>query len=325
MIGALAVAPVGEAASGSVATAAKRHKKHKTKKRICRSRHPKRHAKCIRVPRGVGTPRANQNSAAGPGFSGEAADGLGATNAGTQGAVDWAYRLLGSQAYDNWCGKFVAHAFNMPALGYNTAWQAAVAFGLHGGSPPPGTLVFFRRDGSNGYFGHVGIALPGNKMISAQSNGVRIADLGNSYWRALYAGWSPPPASWPGRPPTGSAPPLFPAQPAPQPTPAPQPNPAPQGNTPAPAVYPHHVVGTCSEGACGLKKRAGPGYTNYAQVGVVYDGQQIDIVCQTMGQAVQGLHATSAVWDKLSDGSYVSDYYTDTPNVGVFSPPIPQC
>jgi surface antigen len=105
--------------------------------------------------------------------------------------------------------------------------------------------------------------------------------------------------------------------------PPPPPPPPPPG--PAPTIYPHHVVGTCAEGACGLKKRAGPGYTNYAAVGVVYDGNRIDIVCQVMGETVHGKNAASAVWDRLSDASYVTDYYTDTPNVGTWSPPIPRC
>lgn len=44
-----------------------------------------------------------------------------------------------------------------------------------------------------------------------------------------------------------------------------------------------------------------------------------------MGEAVTGRHATSAVWDRLGDGTYVSDYYTDTPAVGTWSAPIPRC
>ena len=105
-------------------------------------------------------------------------------------------------------------------------------------------------------------------------------------------------------------------------TPSPTPPPPPP---PPPAFYVHHVVGTCGEGACGLKKRAGPGYSSYGQVGVVYDGQEIDIVCQTTGQAVTGRNATTTVWDQLTDGSYVTDYYTDTSVTGGFSPPIPHC
>jgi surface antigen len=100
--------------------------------------------------------------------------------------------------------------------------------------------------------------------------------------------------------------------------------PTPPGD-PAPRVFVHHVVGTCAEGACGLRRRSGPGYSAYAVLGTVYDGQEIAIVCQAMGEAVAGRNATSAVWDRLSDGSYVSDYYTDTPAVGTWSAPIPHC
>lgn len=127
---------------------------------------------------------------------------------------------------------------------------------------------------------------------------------------------------------SGSNPPTLPppvVQPPPVISPQPPPSVVPPAPAPGPVSYVHHVVGTCSEGACGLKERSGPGYSNYTQVGVVYDGNEIDIVCQTAGQPVYGLHATSAIWDRLTNGSYVSDYYTDTPNIGTFSPPIPQC
>lgn len=324
---ALFTVAIAMAMSASAAAGARHHGRTK-QSHICRPHHHVRG--CIKVPRGVAAPHRDQDAGAGPGFTGQSVDGLGATSAGEQGAVDWAYQHLGDQSYDGWCGKFAAYAFNVPALGYETAWDAGVAFGLHGGTAPPGSLVFFKRDSSNGYAGHIGIALPGNQMISAQSNGVHVANLALAYWKALYAGWSPPPASWPGRPPTGGAPPLFPASPPASPAP-PKPSPSaptsppqsPPGN--GPSVYPHHVVGTCAEGACGLIERAGPGYSSYAEVGVLQEGQEIDIVCQTIGQPVAGHNATSAVWDKLTNGSYVSDYYTDTPNVGTWSPPIPQC
>ncbi len=111
----------------------------------------------------------------------------------------------------------------------------------------------------------------------------------------------------------------------PPPPPSPSGGPPPPPPPPPPPFYVHHVVGTCAEGRCGLAERSGPGYTSYAQVGGVVDGQEIDIVCQTTGEPVTGRHATSAIWDKLTNGSYVTDYYTDTPGVGAFSPPIPRC
>jgi hypothetical protein len=102
------------------------------------------------------------------------------------------------------------------------------------------------------------------------------------------------------------------------------------GNPPAPsppAYYVYYVQGTCYDGACGLHERTGPGYSTYASVGTLYDGDAVDVVCQAMGELVgpgrDGL--SSAVWDKLTSGAWVSDYYISTPDVGTFSTPIPQC
>jgi hypothetical protein len=44
-----------------------------------------------------------------------------------------------------------------------------------------------------------------------------------------------------------------------------------------------------------------------------------------MGQTVSNGYAASAVWDRLTSGDWVSDFYIDTPNIGTFSPPIPPC
>lgn len=118
-------------------------------------------------------------------------------------------------------------------------------------------------------------------------------------------------------------------------TPVPGPQPVPQQPPPSPPTQPgpplsyfiHHVQGTCYDGACGLRERTGPGYSNYAIVGTIYDGDEVDIVCQAVGQIVgpgrNGL--SSDIWDKLTNGDWVADYYVDTPGVGTFSSPIPQC
>jgi surface antigen len=94
-----------------------------------------------------------------------------------------------------------------------------------------------------------------------------------------------------------------------------------------PAYYIHEVYGTCADGACGLHERSGPGYSNYAITGTLYDGNEVDIVCQTGGQLVTPNHGSASnVWDKLTNGSYVTDVYVDTSGTGGnFSPPIPQC
>jgi hypothetical protein len=53
----------------------------------------------------------------------------------------------------------------------------------------------------------------------------------------------------------------------------------------------------------------------------------VDIVCQTTGELLTPNHRTaSTVWDRLTNGFYVTDVYVDTPGVGgAFSPPIPTC
>jgi hypothetical protein len=128
---------------------------------------------------------------------------------------------------------------------------------------------------------------------------------------------STPPQGPPTSPPSESAP-------SPQPTPA-TPTPRPP---PATTTYTYHIYGTCADGACGLKIRSGPGYSSYPQIGSLVDGDTVQIVCQAVGETVGPSPATgnsSAIWDKLVNGGWVSDLYVDTPNVGVFSPPIPQC
>jgi hypothetical protein len=115
----------------------------------------------------------------------------------------------------------------------------------------------------------------------------------------------------------GSAPAsLPPAPPTPSPTPA----------GPPPGTYPHHVYHTCANGACGLRTHTAPSLSA-SIVSIKNDGDEVDIVCQTTGDNVYGKDNTSSpVWDKLSDGSYASDYYIDTSGtVGAFSPPIPRC
>jgi hypothetical protein len=57
------------------------------------------------------------------------------------------------------------------------------------------------------------------------------------------------------------------------------------------------------------------------------DGNSVDIVCQTRGEAVSGKDGSSStVWDKLAQGDYAADFYINTPGMtGQFSPPISQC
>jgi uncharacterized protein YraI len=47
----------------------------------------------------------------------------------------------------------------------------------------------------------------------------------------------------------------------------------------------------------------------------------VGVVCQTAGTKI----GTTSVWDKLTDGNYVSDYYVSTPSNTTYSAPLPRC
>lgn len=99
--------------------------------------------------------------------------------------------FLGSQAWNGLCEKFIGDMLGTRR--YPTAWADALANRTNTGfNPPPGQLVFFRPDASNQGAGHVGISLGGNRFLSATASGVKVDDLGNSYWSSLYAGFGPP-------------------------------------------------------------------------------------------------------------------------------------
>jgi surface antigen/uncharacterized protein YraI len=69
-----------------------------------------------------------------------------------------------------------------------------------------------------------------------------------------------------------------------------------------------------------LNVRSGPS-TADPVVGSLPYHSSIMITCQTMGSTV----GNSAVWDELSAGQYVSDYWVNTPNDGSYSPGIAEC
>lgn len=90
--------------------------------------------------------------------------------------------------------------------------------------------------------------------------------------------------------------------------------------------FPYYVNGTCQEGECGLPVWSGAGFLGFLPLGKKQDGEEVDIVCQAYGQTlISQFGGTSRVWDKLTDGGWVSDYFVDTPERGAFSPPIPTC
>ncbi|UWZ40582.1 peptidase M23 [Dactylosporangium roseum] len=66
-----------------------------------------------------------------------------------------------------------------------------------------------------------------------------------------------------------------------------------------------------------INKRSGPG-TEYAIVGSASDGATVTISCWRNGTSLTGRWGTTAVWDKLTDGTWVSDafVYTGTDTIG---------
>jgi surface antigen len=132
---------------------------------------------------------------------------------------------------------------------------------------------------------------------------------------------APPSGSPPSSPPANNPPPSNPPPSNPPPSNPPPSNPPPP---PPPQFYVYHVANTCSQGSCtGVNERAAP-HTSSAIVGHLAYRAEVDIVCQTTGDTVNGtIGGSSAIWDRLTDGHYVSDLYVDTPMVGQFSSPIP--
>ncbi|TDC46557.1 DUF1906 domain-containing protein [Jiangella ureilytica] len=69
-----------------------------------------------------------------------------------------------------------------------------------------------------------------------------------------------------------------------------------------------------------LNARTGPS-TAYPVARSIAAGATVAVVCQGHGQAV----GTSAVWNRLTDGSWVTDYYVSTPSNTTFSSALPRC
>src|SRR5438552_6913800 len=57
-----------------------------------------------------------------------------------------------------------------------------------------------------------------------------------------------------------------------------------------------------------LNVRPGPG-TSYQSVGTVRPGAGLAVACQVAGQRINGATGTTAQWDLLADGGYVSHAY----------------
>ncbi len=70
----------------------------------------------------------------------------------------------------------------------------------------------------------------------------------------------------------------------------------------------------------GLNSRSGPS-TSYPIVGGYSSGSRVSVICQTRGQKIDG----TRVWNRLANGSWVTDRYVATPNSTGFSKAIPRC
>jgi Cutinase len=88
----------------------------------------------------------------------------------------------------------------------------------------------------------------------------------------------------------------------------------------------YSISGTCLEQLCAVATYSGPGSTSFKTLGAVHERQTVSITCQVKGETVTGANGiASAIWDRLSGGGFVSDYYVNTPLVDKFSPGLNRC
>lgn len=69
-----------------------------------------------------------------------------------------------------------------------------------------------------------------------------------------------------------------------------------------------------------VKSRTGPG-TSYPVTGTHSPGTTVPVICQAHGT----LFGTTHVWDRLTDGTFVTDYRVSTPSKTGYSPGLPRC
>lgn len=67
-------------------------------------------------------------------------------------------------------------------------------------------------------------------------------------------------------------------------------------------------IGQVSTGGTALRARSGPS-PDFAQVGAITEGKYLSIVCQVIGQHVDGSVRSTRIWDRLPNNSYVSDAF----------------
>jgi uncharacterized protein YraI len=80
-------------------------------------------------------------------------------------------------------------------------------------------------------------------------------------------------------------------------------------------TYPYQVTA-----AGGVTKRRGPS-RSYRRAGQLPAGALARVTCQRAGARV----GSTAVWDRLAGGQWVTDYYLSSPSKRSYSPPVPRC
>jgi uncharacterized protein YraI len=78
----------------------------------------------------------------------------------------------------------------------------------------------------------------------------------------------------------------------------------------------YRVTGTTSV----LNVRSGPSASS-SIVGQLQPGSAVSVICQARGQLI----GTTAVWDRISSGGYVSDRYVSTSSTTGFTAALPRC
>jgi surface antigen len=176
----------------------------------------------------------------------------------------------------------------------------------------PGQGPIGGQAGASGHVAYV-IAVHSSKMLISEAN-FRHTPPGHRRWlkwaglKFIYGRTSLPPSS------------MAPPHPSPLPVPS-------ASASVGFSVFHYFVYQTCANGQCGVAVRTGPSL-EYPQVGQpLPDGAEVGIVCQLAGQAVSGANrSASYVWDQLTSGYFIPDFYVDTPGTSPpYSPPIPIC
>jgi LasA protease len=78
-------------------------------------------------------------------------------------------------------------------------------------------------------------------------------------------------------------------------------------------IYNHGTLGFTqgivdANGGGSLNRRSGPG-TGYTVVGSVADGATVSVACAANGTSHTGRYGTTSLWNRLTDGSWISDAY----------------